>query len=159
MTRIGIISDTHISEKRGKIHKKVFDCFSDVDLILHAGDITHQKVLDELNKLAPVTAVKGNNDKFDLETVRCIQVHNFKIVLTHGTELSSDFNKLHKFGSDYGADILITGHTHKSHHKIMDEMLLVNPGTARGANASIAILIIDEEDKLITDININYIEL
>jgi hypothetical protein len=39
----------------------------------------------------------------------------------------------------------------------MDDMLLVNPGTARGANASIAILIIDEEDKLITDININFI--
>ena len=159
MTRIGIISDTHISEKRGNIRKGVFDCFSDVDLILHAGDITHPKVLDELENIAPVIAVKGNNDRFDLEDVRCIDVHDFKIVLTHGTYLSDDFDRLYEFGTSHDADVLITGHTHKSHHKIIGEMLLVNPGTARGAGASIAILIIDEEDKLITDININFIEL
>lgn len=159
MTKIGIISDTHISEKKGEIRKGVFDHFNDVDLILHAGDITYPKVLDELADIAPVIAVKGNNDKFDLKDVECINVFDFKIVLTHGTYLSGDFDKLYEFGKDYGADILITGHTHKSHHKIIDEMLLVNPGTARGGDASIAILIIDEEDKLITDININFIEL
>jgi len=159
MVKIGILSDTHISEKRGKLNEQIFDYFCGVDLILHAGDVTSQKVLDELNEIAPVIAVKGNNDWFELEMVETIQIAGFKIVLTHGTDFSGNFNKLYEFGKGYDADILITGHTHKIHNEIIGEMLLVNPGSARGRDASIAKLNIDEKDKLITDIDINFIEL
>ena len=159
MVKIGIISDTHITEKRGKLNENIFDYFCDVDLILHAGDITYQKVLDDLSEIAPVIAVKGNNDRFELELVEIINADAFKIVLTHGTDFSSNFNKLYEFGRGYGADIVVTGHTHKIHCEIIGEMLLVNPGSARGADASIAILNIDEKDKLITDIDINFIRL
>lgn len=157
--RIGLISDTHISQKRGKISKKIFEHFKSTDLILHAGDITYQNVLSDLEKMAPVIAVKGNNDRFELNETEIIDVHNFKIVLNHGTRFSNDFDRLYEFGASHSADIVITGHTHKIHNEIKKDMLLINPGTARGKNASIAILNIDEKDKLITDININFIKL
>ena len=159
MTKIGILSDTHISEKRGTLNPKIPGYFEDVDLIFHAGDITYQKVLDELGEIAPVFAVKGNNDKFELKEWETIQIHNFKILLTHGTKFSDDFNRLYEFGKSNGADIVVSGHTHRIHNEIINGILLLNPGTARGGNASIAILNIDEKDKLITDININFIEL
>ena len=159
MVKIGIISDTHVSEKRGKLNEKIFEYFQDVDLIFHAGDITSPKVLDELSTIAPITAVKGNNDKFELENTEFISVNSFQILLNHGTNFSANFDQLYEFGKKYNADILITGHTHKSHMEIIEDMLLINPGSARGTNASIAILNIDEKDKLITDIDIDFINL
>ena len=63
---IGLISDTHITQKRGKLPQRVLKEFMSVDLIIHAGDITQKKVLEELEKIAPVTAVLGNNDKLNL---------------------------------------------------------------------------------------------
>ena len=62
MVKIGIISDTHVSEKRGKLNEKIFEYFQDVDLIFHAGDITSPKVLDELSTIAPITAVNCTNN-------------------------------------------------------------------------------------------------
>jgi putative phosphoesterase len=159
MVKIGIISDTHVSEKRGKLNEKIFDYFCDVDLIFHIGDVTSQKVLDELSVIAPVTAVKGNNDNLNLEFTECIEINNFLIVLNHGTGYSTEFNRLYEFGNKYGADILITGHTHSPHNEIIGDILLLNPGSARGKNSSIAILNINEKDKLITDIDINFINL
>jgi len=62
--RLGIISDTH-----GKLRPEVFDLFSGVDHILHAGDVGSADILTELEVLAPVTAVYGNVDDFDLRDV------------------------------------------------------------------------------------------
>ena len=55
--RLGVISDTH-----GLLRPQVFDVFSDVDHILHAGDVGPLSILRELERLAPVTAVYGNTD-------------------------------------------------------------------------------------------------
>ncbi len=74
-----------------------------------------KKVLDELIVIAPVIAVQGNNGSVELEITDYIEIFNFKIVLNHGTRLSNDFSKLYDFGKSCGADILITGHTHKPH--------------------------------------------
>ena len=60
---IGLISDTHIPDRRVKLPEKVLETFENVDLILHAGDITSQRVIDELEKSGPVIAVKGNRDR------------------------------------------------------------------------------------------------
>ena len=97
MVKIGIISDTHVSEKRGKLNEKIFEYFQDVDLIFHAGDITSPKVLDELSTIAPITAVKGNNDKFELENTEFISVNSFQILLNHGTNFSANFDQLYEF--------------------------------------------------------------
>ena len=61
--KIGLISDTHISQTRGMLSNKVLETFKGMDLILHGGDISSQKVLDKLNQIAPTIAVEGNNDK------------------------------------------------------------------------------------------------
>ena len=159
---IGLISDTHITEKRGKLPEKVIGKFNGVDLIIHAGDITQQKVLDELETLAPVIAVLGNNDKLDLNETEVIEVENFKIAVNHGTKYSNDFNKLSELARELNADVLITGHTHRPHCEIIDDVLFINPGSSNRpirSDASIAKLNIDNTQKQVGDIEVVFIEL
>ena len=61
--RIGVISDTH-----GLLRPEVFDVFARVDHILHAGDVGPEGILDELEAIAPVTAVYGNTDGWALRS-------------------------------------------------------------------------------------------
>ena len=58
MHKIGIISDTH-----GMLRLEVIDALKGCELILHSGDINKQEILDKLEQIAPVHAVRGNNDK------------------------------------------------------------------------------------------------
>ena len=74
MTKIGIVSDTHVGEENIEILENVSKHFKGVDLILHAGDVTQQKVLNELSTIAPVIAVKGNADSLDLNLTEIIIV-------------------------------------------------------------------------------------
>ncbi|MBR5504046.1 MAG: metallophosphoesterase [Methanobrevibacter sp.] len=150
--KIGLISDTHITEKRGKLSEKVLKTFNGVDLILHAGDISSQIVLDELSQKAPTIAVEGNNDRthktLDLNPIEIIEISDLKILLTHGDKLpSGKFNKYHEFAQKHDADILISGHSHKPHLEKIENILLINPGSPNRplkSDASIAILTIDE---------------
>lgn len=158
---IGLISDTHITEKRGKLSQNVFKAFDKVDLIIHAGDITHQKVIDELESIAPVTAVLGNNDKLDLNKTEIINVENFKIAVNHATRYSADFDKLYRFAKKSEVNILITGHTHKQHCKIIDDILFINPGSSNrpiGSDKSVALLNIADEDKSVNDVEIDFVK-
>lgn len=139
---IGLISDTHITPKRGKLPNQIFEIFDGVDLILHAGDITTQEVLDDLNRIAPVIAVLGNNDKLDLKNHEIIEVCNKRILLIHGHK-----KDLYEFGLEYEADIVVSGHTHKPSHETVDGMHLINPGSSNrpvNSNASVALLKIDD---------------
>ena len=153
--KIGLISDTHITEKRGKLSKKVLDCFNDVNLILHAGDISSQKVLDKLSQIAPTIAVEGNNDRtrktIDLKPSEIIEIDDLKILLIHGDKLQSrNFKKYCEFAQKYNADILISGHTHQPHFERINDTLLINPGSPNRpikSYASIAILTIDRENE------------
>jgi hypothetical protein len=161
MTKIGIISDTHVGNNDEGVIEKVGEHFEGADLILHAGDITQKSVLEELSTIAPVIAVKGNADTMNLNSTELVMVNNFKIALNHGVDLSDDFDKLSLFGRAHGVDIVVTGHTHKSHFQLRDNMCFINPGSLNrpiDCEASIAILNINEKDKLITDIDINFIE-
>lgn len=160
--QIGLISDTHITQKRGRLSENVFNVFKNADLIIHAGDITQQKVLDELEKIAPVIAVAGNNDRLDLNRTEIIEAENFRIVVNHATSYSNDFDKLKRFASKHDADILITGHTHKPHCKIIDDVLFINPGSSNRpikSDPSVAIVNIDEKHKSVSDIDVNFIKI
>ena len=151
--KIGLISDTHITEKRGKLSEQVLKCFKGLDLILHAGDISSQKVLDELNKIAPTIAVEGNNDRtrkiIDLKPSEIIEIDDLKILLIHGDKLPSrNFEKYCEFAQNRKADVLISGHTHQPHCEKIENVLLINPGSPNKpikSDASIAILTIDGE--------------
>ena len=60
--RIGLISDTHIPEACEHLPAPVFAAFAGVDLVMHAGDVYVNRVLDELAQIAPVIAALGNGD-------------------------------------------------------------------------------------------------
>ena len=127
--RLGIISDTH-----GLLRPEVFDAFAEVDHIVHAGDIGSLDLLSELEALAPVTAVYGNTDGFDLRNrlprVARVELDGFDIVVTHGDQFGSPTpEKLNAAFPE--AQILVYGHTHRPLLTIVDVVVTVmNPGSA-----------------------------
>ena len=127
--RLGVISDTH-----GLLRPEVFDAFAEVDHIVHAGDIGSLDVLSELEALAPVTAVYGNTDGFDLRNrlprVARVELDGFDIVVTHGDQFGSPTpEKLNAAFPE--AQILVYGHTHRPLLTIVDVVVTVmNPGSA-----------------------------
>ena len=86
--RLGIISDTH-----GKLRPEVFDVFSEVDHILHAGDVGPADLITRLEALASVTAVYGNTDGLDVRgrvpRVAEIELDGFLITVAHGDQFGS----------------------------------------------------------------------
>ena len=71
---IGIISDTHVPDRANTLPKKVVDEFSNVDLIIHCGDVTDKEILDLLNDLANVVAVRGNMDYLNLPRKEILEI-------------------------------------------------------------------------------------
>lgn len=88
LTRIGVLSDTHIPEKAVQLPRQLVQDFAGVAMILHAGDLTTPAVLEILRTLAPVEAVAGNNDPPDLAHAlgrrKIVTVDDVKIGLVHG---------------------------------------------------------------------------
>ena len=127
--RLGIISDTH-----GLLRPEVFDVFKEVDHILHAGDVGPPEILTELEAIAPVTAVYGNTDGWDLRArlpqVASIRLEGFDIVVTHGDQLGSPTpEKLNAAFPE--AEIIVFGHTHRPLLTLVDVVVTVmNPGGA-----------------------------
>ncbi|MEO6210900.1 MAG: metallophosphoesterase family protein [Gemmatimonadaceae bacterium] len=123
---IGLISDTH-----GQLRAGVHDAFHDVDLILHAGDVGGDDILDELSLIAPVEAVYGNTDtpgnpRLAAQIVR--EVGGVLIQVQHGHEsgrLTADA-LLERFT----AAVLVYGHTHKQSVTRREGRLVINPGAA-----------------------------
>jgi putative phosphoesterase len=141
--RLGLIADTH-----GKVRPSVHDIFSRVDLILHAGDVGGPEILEELELLAPVTAVYGNVDgpplRRRLPRVATIEVDGFQFVLTHGDQLGSPDPETLKVAFP-AADVIVFGHTHHALIRdLPDFTVVVNPGAAGPARfdlkPSVAIL-------------------
>ena len=127
--RLGIISDTH-----GLLRPEVLEIFSGVALILHAGDIGSPELLAELEALAPVRAVWGNTDGFDIRRlvpeVLEMRLEGFDFLVVHGHQLGSPTPEaLHDRWPD--AEIVIYGHTHRPLLVTVDQVVTVmNPGGA-----------------------------
>ena len=124
---VGLISDTH-----GLLRPEIAGLFSQVDLIIHAGDVGGHAVLDALRAVAPVEAVSGNvDDRHDpmLPRERSIPVEALTLHVSHGDELGWPTPAL--LLARYTADILVYGHTHKPLIFRDDHgRLVVNPGGA-----------------------------
>lgn len=127
--RLGVISDTH-----GLLRPEVFDVFREVDLILHAGDVGPAGLLVELEAIAPVTAVYGNTDGWDLrhrlpEVVQT-RIDGFEFLLIHGHQLGAPTPEaLHRAYPD--AEVIIFGHTHRPLLTTVDLVVTaMNPGGA-----------------------------
>ena len=141
--RLGLISDTH-----GLLRPEVFEVFRGVDRILHAGDVGNPDILTALEAIAPVTAVWGNTDGFDLRGVLPeiveTRIEGFDFLLIHGHQLGvptpEQLNRAYP-----AAEVIIYGHTHKPLLTIVDEVVTVmNPGGAGpfrfGLPASVGIM-------------------
>ncbi len=138
--RIGVISDTHIRRLPINLPERLYQIFEDVDMILHAGDIQHQEVLYELSAFAPVYAVAGNCDGWDIAHAlgrkRIIDVKGFKIGIVHGSARGdnawisaySEFDPLLDLKRPK-LDCLIYGHTHAPYLNEVNGMKIMNPGS------------------------------
>ena len=130
---IGLISDTHIPDRARIIPQNVIDAFSDVDLILHAGDLTSLEVIEELENIAPVMAVQGNMDRangINLPKAKTSEAEGVKIGLIHGEVYPrADTQQLVYLAKELNVDILVSGHSHQPKIEQTDGVLLINPGS------------------------------
>ena len=123
--RIGLISDTH-----GLVRPEVFDALGGVDHILHAGDVG-RGVLEELETIAPVSAVFGNTDppgQRGLEASIDREFDGVRVHVSHGHELGSP--KPDALLAAYDADVIVYGHTHRQLVHREGNRWVVNPGAA-----------------------------
>jgi uncharacterized protein len=123
MQRIGVISDTH-----GLLRPEAVAFLRGSDYIVHAGDIGDAAVLGELSALAPVTAVRGNNDKGAwAETIAetaVLEVGAVSIYLLH------DLAQLDLDPAAAGYQVVVSGHSHKPSMERRGGVLYLNPGSA-----------------------------
>ena len=124
--RIGLISDTH-----GLVRPEVHGALAGVELILHAGDVGPDEILDELEIIAPVRAVFGNTDapgRPRLAPSIDLALDGLRIHVSHGHELGAPTPP--RLAARYDADVVVYGHTHQQLVTRLDGRLIVNPGAA-----------------------------
>jgi uncharacterized protein len=120
--RVGLISDTH-----GLLRPEARAFAGSSDYIIHGGDIGSASILDELAALAPLTAVKGNNDRgawaAHLPETELVRVGGVFIFVIH------DLAQLDKAALAAKAQVIVSGHSHKPHVELRDGVLYINPGS------------------------------
>jgi putative phosphoesterase len=123
LTRIGLISDTH-----NLVRPEALRHLAGCDAIIHAGDICERAVLDALERIAPVTAVRGNNDTGtwarELPTHATLSAQQVKIRVVH------DIADLDGDPRAQGIAVVVSGHSHKPLIEDRAGVLFVNPGSA-----------------------------
>ncbi len=121
-TVIGIISDTH-----GLLRPEALKHLMDVTSIIHAGDIGAPNVLEKLQTLAPVSAVRGNNDKGTW--AEAIPESLLFEVRGHSIHVLHDLAQIDLSPSAAGIAVVISGHSHKPEIEERDGVLFINPGS------------------------------
>ena len=123
---VGLISDTH-----GMMRPDVFTALAGVDLILHAGDVGGDEILDELASIAPVHAVYGNTDppgQPRLSEAIEMEIGGVRVHVSHGHEVGPPTPA--KLLARYAADVIVYGHTHQQLVVQAEGRWVVNPGAA-----------------------------
>jgi len=121
--RIGLISDTH-----GLVRDEALRSLAGSDHIIHAGDIVKPDILDDLRRIAPLTAVRGNNDRGDwasaLPEYEVVEFGKMLVYVRHDrAELDID-------PTAAGFRVVVCGHSHQPAVETRDGVLFVNPGSA-----------------------------
>jgi len=121
--RVGVISDTH-----GLLRPAAVDALRGSDLIVHAGDIGDPAILRALEALAPVTAVRGNNDFGDwadaLRDVETVAAGDARIGLVHDVKSLAAHQRMPAWNA------IVAGHSHRPACQMRDGVLHFNPGSA-----------------------------
>jgi uncharacterized protein len=120
---LGLISDTH-----GLLRGSALRAMQNTGLIIHAGDVGDPKILEALEKLAPVTVVRGNVDTAEwatsFPTTAEVKVGAVRIFVLH------DVKELKLNLIPSGVSIVVSGHSHKPGQATRDGILYINPGSA-----------------------------
>lgn len=120
--RVGVVSDTH-----GLLRPKALDWLRGSDCIVHAGDICDASTLDVLRQIAPVIAVRGNNDRGDwaksLQTTELKQLGSTSIYVIH------DLSEIDIDPTAAAVNVVISGHTHSPLAVERSGVLYLNPGS------------------------------
>jgi putative phosphoesterase len=144
--RIGLIADTHIPEARRELWPQVFEAFTGVDLILHAGDIHEVRVIDELARVAPIYVARGDGDdggggrlvQPDHPQLRpgwTLELGGLNVGITHALPIpevpprltvAGALERLFPVGRP---DVVIYGDSHVEAIDTFDGVLCVNPGS------------------------------
>jgi putative phosphoesterase len=120
---VGLISDTH-----GLVRPEALAALAGVDLIVHAGDIGSPAVLEALRAIAPVVAVRGNNDReawaSGLPHIARTEIGGIRVCVVH------DLKELRLDPARDGIDVVVHGHSHRPSVERRERVLIVNPGSA-----------------------------
>jgi putative phosphoesterase len=131
---LGVISDTH-----GLLRPEAISALRGVDRIIHAGDIGAPEILTALAALAPVTAVRGNNDKGPwAQAIPPTQVVDAAGVLIY---LLHDVGELDLDPGAGGFGVVVAGHSHRPRNELRDGVLWFNPGSAGPRRFSLPITV------------------
>jgi len=139
--KIGVISDTH-----NFLDPKVPKLLAGVDHILHGGDIGQQRLILELESIAPVTAVLGNTDdpRLNFKQTELVELAGQKFLVHHIINLRSLEESIAARIQREKPDVVVFGHTHKPFCQHLNGTLYFNPGYAGnsrfGMERSLAIL-------------------
>jgi len=121
--RVGVISDTH-----GLVRPEAIQALKGSELILHAGDIGKPEVLTSLAGVAPVIAIRGNNDREvwakKLPDILRLRMNGFGVYVIHNV------NELEVDPATAGFRAVISGHSHKPSITNLDGVMFLNPGSA-----------------------------
>ena len=122
-SRVGLISDTH-----GILRPEALAALRGSDFIVHAGDIGRADIVPQLATLAPVTAVRGNNDRGDwavgLPETTVLRVGGVVIYVIH------DLGQLDLDPAAAGIHVVVSGHSHRPGSAERNGVLYINPGSA-----------------------------
>ncbi len=120
---VGVISDTH-----GLVRPTALGALAGAELIVHAGDVGTPDVLDQLRAVAPVVAVRGNNDRGpwagELSTTEVVELDGVLLYVLH------DVKELDLDPRAAGFRVVIAGHSHRPGIEERDGVLFLNPGSA-----------------------------
>ena len=121
--RVGVISDTH-----GLLRPEALAALAGVERIVHAGDIGAPDVLQALGRIAPDTAVRGNNDRerwaADIPETDVLEIGDVSLYVLH------DLHELDLDPRAAGFAAVIAGHSHQPRMEERDGVLYLNPGSA-----------------------------
>lgn len=128
-TVVGVIADTH-----GKLSQSAIQALKGVELIIHAGDIDTTAVFEQLKRIAPVRAVRGNMDRGtglpNLPNTDVVEVGEVRLYVLHNLE-DLDIDP-----AAVGFDAVIFGHSHQPENKDRGGVLFLNPGSATSPRKS-----------------------
>jgi len=134
--KIGVLSDSH-AHSLEDLPKKAVNVLSSMDLIVHAGDYTGKRLLDDLRKLGNFKGVYGNMDPIEirneLPSIEVLEIGKFRIGISHPSEGGAPFGIEKRVRKKLGlVDVIIYGHSHVMKNKVADGIVYFNPGSIAG---------------------------